>query len=629
MRRLSTIVLTAIVALAFADASIVVLALPAIYGRFETTVVGVSWVLTGYAIAVTVAGGLVFTLRRWLHPTALTLGGLLLFAGGSAWCGVAASLTQLMTGRVVQGIGAAALLAGALAVLCDQIGPERGRRWWSTAATVGLAVGPALGGTLTEAFDWQMIFLGQVPAAASGMLVVAVAALWRRARGTGTSTGSAEPDTLTLALGTRTEVLDPAALTIRDRGALLLAHLGYLTLFAGLVGALFLGVLMLVEVWRFGPLHAAVVMMALPAGTLLVSRLTARASRAARIAVGVLCLCAGLLALGYLPAAHPGWAAVALFVCGAGSGMVVAVLAPLAFHPATPLVRAGASVVAAKHAGLVLGLALIAPLLAGSLEDGSERALLAGTGVLLEARLPAQEKIDLAMTVRDAVSGSPRGSVPEVAKSVPPDKRDAQTTALLAEVDARLRATLTRAFRPAFELAAGITLLTLFACGALWGRRHDRPPAAGTAARGVAAATLAMTTLLSAGLLGAEAAAGAGGYGRYAETRPCDAPADPYTGDGLDALIQRIAYSALYGAACELDMSAERLVLALAGQPGFAPVDWDDATVERAIRAAVDRALEDADRRGDLPSWTLMLARQALRLVPLDRIVDLLGLTRD
>ncbi|MFD0746804.1 hypothetical protein ACFQ1L_36915 [Phytohabitans flavus] len=138
-----------------------------------------------------------------------------------------------------------------------------------------------------------------------------------------------------------------------------------------------------------------------------------------------------------------------------------------------------------------------------------------------------------------------------------------------------------------------------------------------------------MTVLLSAGLLGAEAAAGAGGYGRYAETQPCDAPADPYPGDDFDALVQRIAYSALYGAACELDMSAERLVLALADQPGFAPVDWDDATVERAVRAAIDRALGDADRRGDLPSWTLMLARQALRLMPLDRIVDLLGLTGD
>ncbi|MFD0741697.1 hypothetical protein ACFQ1L_07150 [Phytohabitans flavus] len=60
--------LTGAVALAFADASIVALALPAIYARFDTTIVGVSWVLTGYAVAVTVAAVALILVRRWL-PT--------------------------------------------------------------------------------------------------------------------------------------------------------------------------------------------------------------------------------------------------------------------------------------------------------------------------------------------------------------------------------------------------------------------------------------------------------------------------------------------------------------------------------------------------------------------------------
>src|SRR5262245_11277629 len=66
--RLLTVVLTVAVALAFADASVVVLGLPDIYAEFDTTIVGVSWVITAYAIAVAVVGGPLYLLSRRVRP---------------------------------------------------------------------------------------------------------------------------------------------------------------------------------------------------------------------------------------------------------------------------------------------------------------------------------------------------------------------------------------------------------------------------------------------------------------------------------------------------------------------------------------------------------------------------------
>ncbi|MGN9911920.1 MFS transporter [Phytohabitans sp. LJ34] len=584
--------LTGVVALAFADASIVALALPAIYARFDTTIVGVSWVLTGYAVAVTAAAVALVIVRRWLPTRPLTMAGLALFAAGSAWCGLTGSLGGLFAGRVVQGIGAAALLSGALELLSAHVGRDRGRRLWSGAATAGLAVGPALGGALTEAFDWRVIFLAQVPVALLALGVLALSP---------TPALEPEPDV-------------PATNP-------LWATAGYVTLFAGLVGALFLGVLLLVEIWRFSPLAAAFVMMALPAGTIIASRLTASAGPAVRVVGGTLALCTGLLGLAFLPAAGLAWAAVALFLCGAGFGVVARVLSAAAVPASAPIVRSGGSVVAAKHAGLVLGLVVIAPLLAGSLTDGAQQAVVTGTGVLLDARMPVQEKLRLALSVRDTFVGAPRGAVPDLAAAVDTTDRAEATTAVVEEVDHRLSAVLTRAFRPAFLAAAALALLTVLAAFAV-----RRPSMAYPRWRAGPTAVLAVLVLAGPALVAAEVAAGARDHGRYQETDPCAAPPDPYPGDGVDALVQRVAYSALHGAACELGMSRERFLLALAGQPGFADVDWDPPTVDRTVRAAVNKALDDAEQRGDVPAWTVSLVRAAVRSMPLEEILRIVGL---
>ena len=199
----------AAVAIAFADSSIVVLALPELYGRFHTSITGVSWVITAYNAAVA-AAALGLVLVRRLDARVLLGAGLAVFLGASIACAVAESLGFLIAARAVQGIGAALLLTGSLNVLTVRV--------WTLAGTFGLALGPALGGVLTQAFDWRAIFVVQAPVAAVGLL------------GAVRSRPHAEEVTRSAPAG-----------ALRANACLAL-------LFGALVGALFLAVLLVISV---------------------------------------------------------------------------------------------------------------------------------------------------------------------------------------------------------------------------------------------------------------------------------------------------------------------------------------------------------------------------------------------
>ncbi|HKS96967.1 MAG TPA: MFS transporter, partial [Terriglobia bacterium] len=76
------------------------------------------------------------------------------------------SLPALIAFRCVQGVGAAMLLAGSVALLSALAGSTaRGVAVWTAAGTFGAALGPALGGVLTQLFDWRAIFVFQAPVA--------------------------------------------------------------------------------------------------------------------------------------------------------------------------------------------------------------------------------------------------------------------------------------------------------------------------------------------------------------------------------------------------------------------------------------------------------------------------------
>jgi len=613
--RLRSLLLAAAVALAFADASIVVLALPPIYGEFETTIVGVSWVITVYAVVVAVAGLALALSRSRRRPapipaTPVLRIGMVLFATSSVVCGLAPSMAWLIAGRCGQGIGGTLLLSGALGVLEFEDGRRPGYRTWSLAATVGLAVGPALGGVLTQVFDWQAIFLAQAPVALAALLVGA---------GRSPTSGAAA----TVADEERT---DASAAAWWADGALVLVS-------AALVGALFLGVLLVIEVWRYSPIAGAVVVSALPAAVFAVRPLASRAGPApagARVAAGCVTLAAGLAGLAFLPAASGWWAAAALAVCGAGFGLADPVIGTIAETAGLDPVRTAARTVAARHAGLVLGLVVIAPALASDLDAGAERAVIAGADTMLDARLPVQDKIGVAGAVAEVVDDTPRGKMPDIGDAfVRADVTGDDADRAAADLVGRIEDVLTRSFRRVFLMAAGLALAALLpALAAVRGSARARepaaarPPRAAVRSRWLGAAALVAVLGAGGGLLAAAAGAGAGDLGEVVEADACTSSPDPYPGDGLDATLQRIALGGLNGAACDLDVSRERLVLSLAEVPGMDTVPLDSDRLDEALEAGLVRAIDDADDRDGLPGWAATALRFVARNAPISWLVD-------
>src|SRR5262245_66086303 len=125
MRRRQTILavaLTMAVALAFADASVVALALPDLYAEFDTTIVGVSWVLTSYALVVAVTAIPVALLHNRLRPLPLLVSGIVVFTAASLVAGAARSLTVLLVAPCFPGVGADFLLSGSRPVLSQRHG---------------------------------------------------------------------------------------------------------------------------------------------------------------------------------------------------------------------------------------------------------------------------------------------------------------------------------------------------------------------------------------------------------------------------------------------------------------------------------------------------------------------------
>jgi predicted MFS family arabinose efflux permease len=410
----------AIVAIAFADSSIVVLGLPQLYTRFETSITGVSWIVTSYNAAVAVTAlALVFLVHRFRARFVFGMG-VLLFLAATIACAAAQSLWFLIAGRTVQGVGAGLLLAGALPLASASV--------WTLAGTFGAALGPALGGVLTQLFDWRAIFVAQAPVAAVGLLAVV-----RRA------------DEPTGAEGWRPSL----ARTVPANACIGLV-------FGALVGALFLAVLLVIIVWQYSPIGGALIVSVLPVAALAARPLARRLPRLAALCGGAALLAAGLVALALLPSASVWIAMCALALCGAGLGLAVPVLSNAALEPGAGLTRSGTLTIGVRHLGLVAAIASIAPLLASDLPPAGDRAMLKATSVLLDAPIGITDKVPIAVDLRSAFDKAKDGEIPNLAK--PFDERGARNDPKLAaardDLVAAIEESITRAFRPDFFLAA-------------------------------------------------------------------------------------------------------------------------------------------------------------------------------
>jgi len=162
----------------FIDSTVVNVAVPAIQASFHATVVDLQWVIESYGLflgALILVGG---SLGDLLGRRRMFLVGVAIFAVASAGCGVALNIHQLIIARSIQGVGAALLVPGSLAIIgtsFDQQSRGQAIGTWSGFTTITTAVGPVLGGWLVQHASWRWVFFLNLPLAAA---VIAIS-IWR------------------------------------------------------------------------------------------------------------------------------------------------------------------------------------------------------------------------------------------------------------------------------------------------------------------------------------------------------------------------------------------------------------------------------------------------------------------
>jgi EmrB/QacA subfamily drug resistance transporter len=161
--------------MAFIDATVVNVALPALQVALRATISQVQWVVVSYSLflsALMLTGGSLGDLYGQRRTFAA---GVILFTSGSVWCGFAPSIAQLIAGRSLQGVGGALLVPGSLALISVYFSTvERGRAigTWSGFTSVAAAVGPVLGGWLVQHGSWRWAFFINLPIALVTLLIV-------------------------------------------------------------------------------------------------------------------------------------------------------------------------------------------------------------------------------------------------------------------------------------------------------------------------------------------------------------------------------------------------------------------------------------------------------------------------
>jgi MFS family permease len=434
------------VGLVLADSSIVVLALPEIYRELDTSVAGVTWVLVSFNLVMALAAVPAAHLARRIGPGRAAAIGLAVFAGAGLACGLSAELSTLIAARCIQALGGAIAVTAVLELLPATVGSERRAvAVWAAAGATGAALGPAVGGILTELVSWQSIFLIQAPIAiAAGVPVLAVA----------------RHETATGVISTELR---------RTGRPHLLANLALALVSAAIAAALFLLVLLLIEGWRLTPIGAAIVVSAMPLAALLGARMgPGVGSERARAAAGAILVAGGLGGLALLPEAEVALTVPPQLLVGVGLALVLSALTETALAGRAPQAIHGGWTISARHAGVAVGLIALTPLFTAEIADQRRDAIDAGTAVVLDSRVDPLLKLELAQRIEERLEGE-EGKVPTLGPAFEPLPEDAgdraDVVALRDELQDQLDRGATHAFSPSFGLGAMIGLLALIPIG--------------------------------------------------------------------------------------------------------------------------------------------------------------------
>jgi len=423
------------VAMVLADASVVVLALPDMLTALDATVTGVSWVITAFNLALALAAVPAAMAARRLGAVRVEAGGLVVFAAASAAAGLAGNLETVIVSRCVQAVSGAAVVCAALELLpVVARSPEYGTRLWIGAAAVGSAVGPAIGGVLTQALSWRAVFAVQVPIAAA--VVVPVISSWRVK-----------------------VVPRPSTSPLRLAPNLALALVS-----AALTAALFLLVLMLVDGWGMDPIAAAAAVSVMPAAAILASAATSRAHLRSVAISGTILVAGGLAGLALLPDSEVVWTVAPQVLIGVGLALTLGPLTTAALGGLAPDGLHGGWTVAFRHGGVVLGLLILTPIFTADLDSQEVAAERAGAAAVIDSDLSIQAKLSLGQAVADALSQSGT-SLPDLGPVFKVQQASASDRPEYARLEAELtdqaRRAGTHAFSRSFFVAAALALAAL------------------------------------------------------------------------------------------------------------------------------------------------------------------------
>ncbi len=151
------------------DNTVVNVALPSIQRELGTGLSELQWIVTGYALSfaalMLIGGKLADAYGRRL----IFVVGIGVFTAASLWCGLADSGEMLITARVAQGVGAALMNPATLSIIAATFPPkERGMAIgiWAGVSALALAIGPLVGGLLTQHLSWHWIFFVNIPVGA-------------------------------------------------------------------------------------------------------------------------------------------------------------------------------------------------------------------------------------------------------------------------------------------------------------------------------------------------------------------------------------------------------------------------------------------------------------------------------